>query len=169
MDRHRQEWLDYSCSEEVWLINSMTWLADLNNLPFLRLIHLLYYIFTEQRCNLWRLLKRWQLQWFLYPSAHRGCDLPDSSTKRVQKWRWACLIFCVCFTTMCGIMQALFQPIDTLSSSKTYLQSLWIITLTPFYLLPDDTKHNILNMGNGELKSNILRHLLASYSKLNNQ
>ena len=51
MDRHRQEWLNYACSEEVPL-DIMNEFQLHSPFFFLRPSHLLYSLWAEQKCNL---------------------------------------------------------------------------------------------------------------------
>ncbi len=103
MDRHRQEWLDYACVDEV--------LLDIRNEYLLiwhfwsSFIYTLCCIWAEQRCNLWRLLQGWQLHWFLHHTRDGGRDLFDSSTKTLRQWRWGWATFCVKYITICFVAQ----------------------------------------------------------------
>lgn len=92
MDRHRQEWLDYACSEEVMLDIMSEYLLICH---FLRLTHLLHCTRAEQRCKVWGLLQGRQLHWFLHHTGERRRDLFDSSTKRLSEWWWGWAVFCI--------------------------------------------------------------------------
>lgn len=80
MDRHRQEWLDYSCSEDVRLDYSYMYSLSFNCV--LKKNRVLFrFVWTEQRRNLWWLLQGFHC--FLYCTRGRGHDTSDSRTKRL--------------------------------------------------------------------------------------
>lgn len=105
MDRHRQEWLDYACLDEVLLdIEDEYALIHHFLIPML----LFCFIRAEQRCNLWGLLQGRQLHWLLRHAGDRGRDLLDSSTEKLWKWWWVwggffVLVHCTVWCNVCSI------------------------------------------------------------------